>query len=216
MEPNNSKKIYIILLIAVVIICGAAIYFFAIKNKTDKPIITETKTDNSISPDEIKKKELELKERELDLKEKELKNKSSTESNIPFTKSYVENFVNNWVNFQTKKNYTDYINCYSTDFKGIKRTKTGKASSYGYSDWTQDRVKMYSAAKNLYINIADFQVKEINNVNETASVQFTQYYSSNDYNDQGQKILKIRKENGLFKIYYEEMLYSFDSDEEGD
>lgn len=210
MSENNSKTKYILIFLGVVLICSASIYYFSSISKN-------VQIENTNIPDEIKKKELELKERELDLKEKELKEKNNPNSNFEISDNSLNKFVNEWVGYQNNKNYSAYINCYSTDFKGIKRTKSGKTTNYNYSEWTEDRIKMYSSAKNLFISTADFEVKQINNTSQAAVVIFMQYYTSAGYSDEGKKMLKIKNENGIYKIYFEELFYSTDTipDEEG-
>ncbi|MBX7047362.1 MAG: hypothetical protein K1X86_16145 [Ignavibacteria bacterium] len=209
MEQFKAKE-YILIIIAIVLLCGGAIYYFGIK-KSENISFSENKIENSNTSDEIKKKELELKERELNLKEKELKNQNSSNFSGFFSESSLKNFVNDWVGYQNNKNYPAYINCYSVDFNGVKRTKSGKTTNYNYSQWTEDRVKMYSSAKNLSIWIDEIEVKQLDNTNKTATVIFVQYYISDKYSDKGKKMLKIKNENSSFKIYYEELFYSTDS-----
>lgn len=210
MGQFNSKTIYIITFITILFLCGAAIYYFGMR-KSEPVNTSENKIENSNTSDEIKRKELELKERELNLKEKELQNQNSSSGSFTMSTNSLNNFVNDWVNYQNNKNYSAYINCYSLDFKGIKRTKSGKTTAYNYSEWTEDRIKMYSSAKNLYISIRDFEVKQTNNSTQAAVVIFLQNYTSADYQDEGKKMLKMRIENGMFKIYYEELFYSTDT-----
>ncbi|MBX7044238.1 MAG: hypothetical protein K1X86_00245 [Ignavibacteria bacterium] len=209
MGQFNSKTIYIITFIAILFLCGGAIYYFGIR-KSEQINPSENKIENSNTSDDIKKKELELKERELNLKEKELLNQNSASGSFTLSNNSLNNFVNEWVSFQNNKNYSAYISCYSSDFNGVKRTKSGKTTNFNYSEWTQNRIKMYSSAKNLFISTSDFEVKQINNSSQAAVVLFMQYYSSDNYQDEGKKMLKIRNENGAFKIYYEELFYSTD------
>jgi hypothetical protein len=155
---------------------------------------------------ELKKKELELKEKELDLKEKELK-LNAKQRKIP--QEEVKAFVENWANIQTNKAMDLYIKLYSEDFQGIKKTKSGKTSYYNYNEWIDDRRKMYSTAKNLYISVYDVKTVLYNDSNGITKVQFGQYYYSENYSDEGIKVMELsRDDSGNIKILKEEMIYS--------
>lgn len=155
---------------------------------------------------ELRKKEIELKEKELELKEKEM-NFNAKQKRIPSEE--VKVFVETWANFQTNKAIDAYSNLYSTEFQGIKKTKSGKTTYFNYSDWINDRRKMYTSAKNLYISAYDIKFVSFNEATGNTKVQFTQYYSSENYSDEGMKIMELSRDNsGNIKILKEEMVYS--------
>lgn len=139
---------------------------------------------------------------------------SENKKKITITESEVKNFIYQWQTNQNNINIDAYLSQYSTDFQGIKRTKGGKTIYMNYTEWADDRRKMYSSAKNLYIGVSDLVVKELNTDNNTATVEFYQKYSSQKYSDEGQKVIKVKKNaNGELKIYYEELLYSIETSE---
>lgn len=139
---------------------------------------------------------------------------SENKKKITITESEVKNFIYQWQTNQNNINIDAYLSQYSPDFQGVKRTKGGKTIYMNYSEWADDRRKMYSSAKNLYIGVSDLVVKELNTDNNTATVEFYQKYSSQKYSDEGQKVIKLKKNaNGELKIYYEELLYSIETSE---
>jgi len=155
---------------------------------------------------EIKKKELELKEKELDLKEKEMEFNAKLKRIPP---EEVKVFIENWANVQTNKALDSYTSLYSSEFQGIKKTKTGKTTFYNYSEWINDRRKMYSSAKNLVLSAYDVKVVSFDPNTGNTKVQFTQFYSSENYQDEGLKVMElIRDHSGSIKILKEEMVYS--------
>ncbi|RPI12409.1 MAG: hypothetical protein EHM58_20150, partial [Ignavibacteriae bacterium] len=127
----------------------------------------------------------------------------------PITEAEINKFLELWTSYQNNKSISQYLGLYSSDFQGIKRTKSGKASYMNYSEWSTDRAKMYETAVNLNISLYSISVKEINKENGIATVEFGQVYSSAKYTDDGQKTMKLRKDSsGNIKIIFEEMKYS--------
>lgn len=68
-----------------------------------------------------------------------------------------------------------------------------------------DRRKMFRNTTNLTVSVSDVMVEEVNG---TAIVKFTQYFSAKEYADYGPKILKLVNLNGRTVIVKEELLWS--------
>src|SRR5690606_7560528 len=116
-------------------------------------------------------------------------------------------FLNKWLQAQNDKLYEEYSGCYSNQFQGVRRTKSGGVYYFDYSDWLHDRIKMYTSAKNLNISIGN--VQRLDNDFNGTTIKFIQKYSSDAYQDIGEKIMKlVKKGNGELRIVYEEMLNS--------
>jgi hypothetical protein len=134
---------------------------------------------------------------------------------LPLSEYEVKGFVNEWASAQSDKNISKYILLYADDFHGVKRTKSGRTYDYNYSGWVADRTKMYSGNKYISVTVDKIKISNLNSPEGTAEVTFYQYFNSYQYNttksysDEGQKVLKIRKEqNGDIKIFFEELVYS--------
>jgi serine/threonine protein kinase len=137
---------------------------------------------------------------------------SLIKKNKTINENEVRTFITQWQSYQNSINISGYLSQYSSDFQGIKRTKSGKTFYLNYSEWSADRSKMYSTAENLYIGVTDIVVRNYDNNNGTVEATFKQTYTSKKYTDEGQKILKIKKDyNDVLKIYYEELIYSTES-----
>lgn len=122
----------------------------------------------------------------------------------------VDNFIKNWCAFQTNYNIQAYLNCYSPDFLGVKRTNSGKEYIYNYSDWAKDRTKMYQTAQDLNIFSEDIKIKSFSVKDGLTIVEFEQYYFSKKYNDHGKKIMKLKRNNdNEIKIFFEELENSY-------
>lgn len=195
-------KYYPLILISIIAI---VISVYSCKNSSGGS--TGIKQSTEISSEyEIKKKELELKEKELDLKEKEMKLNSKLKKITP---EEVKVFIENWASIQTDKRIDEYISLYSTEFRGVKKSKSGKTSYFNYDEWINDRRKLYVSAKNLYLGAYNIRIISFDPNSGNTKVQFTQYYSSNDYQDEGLKVLELlRDDSGNIKIIREEMIYS--------
>lgn len=130
------------------------------------------------------------------------------------TESEAIDFIHQWQQAQNDIDIPKYVSYYADEFFGIKRTLSGKQYNMDYTKWINDRRKMYSNAS--YINVAceDIKVTELNSQTGTAKVSFQQTYLSTNkagksYDDQGRKIIKLKKDtNGKIKIIYEELIYS--------
>lgn len=150
-----------------------------------------------------------------------LKNRSTEESkqdiqkqNDPvsdqLTITEVENFILKWCSYQTNYNIQAYLNCYSPEFLGVKKTNSGKQYIYNYSDWAKDRTKMYQTARDLNVSAAELKIKSFSEKDGLTIIEFEQYYLSRKYNDHGRKIMKLkRNSNNEIKIHFEELENSY-------
>lgn len=185
-----------------IIIIASLLIFQSCKNSSS----SQSEAKDNTGDYELRKKELELKEKELDLREKEMKF-NAKQKKIPAEE--VKIFIENWATIQTNKAIDSYIKLYSPDFQGIKKTKTGKTTYYNYVEWINDRTKMYSSAKNLLLSAYDIKVVSFNETTGNTRVQFTQFYSSENYQDEGMKVMELsRDDSGNIRILKEEMVYS--------
>jgi hypothetical protein len=120
----------------------------------------------------------------------------------------IAGFLTRWTQSQNYYDFSDYADCYSYSFQGMKLNKRGRSVYFDYDGWLNDRQKMYSRATNLNISTSNLRV--ISRDEWGTTVQFTQYYYSDSYQDTGEKLLKLRKDNdGSIRIVYEEMLSSY-------
>lgn len=89
--------------------------------------------------------------------------------------------IHQWANAWNMKDFLAYKSFYTTDFYGIKRTKSGKTTLYNYDTWMADRNRMLVRA--LWITV------EVNNIvfrsatENEIEVAFEQIYRSNSYSD---------------------------------
>lgn len=120
----------------------------------------------------------------------------------------IAGFLTRWSQSQSNYDFADYADCYSYGFQGIKMNKRGRTVYYDYGGWLNDRQKMYSRAMNL--NVSTSNIRVISRDDWGTTVQFTQYYYRDSYQDTGDKLMKLRKDNdGSIRIVYEEMLSSY-------
>jgi uncharacterized membrane protein YccF (DUF307 family) len=136
---------------------------------------------------------------------------SKYQSNSKFKVSQTEasTFLGKWCSLQSNKTFSQYVELYSQDFQGIKRTKSGKIYNFDYEQWMSDRAKLYKRARYLSVAADNIAVMDFDSNSKLTTVQFTQRYSSDKYSDQGTKLVKLRKSgDGNIKIAFEEMLNS--------
>lgn len=170
-------------------------------------------SENSNLSDELIRKEIELKEKEIALKEKEIERKETEQTKL--SQSEVEAFVEKWISFQNNKAVNAYASLYDPSFRGIKRTKSGRTYNYDYSGWIADRTKMYRGTNYLNINASDIKLVGFDQSNGHSKVGFMQTFFSDNYSDEGMKIMTLIKDrSGEIKISYEELLYSKEAYEE--
>ncbi len=174
----------------IIILLISALLFYLLSNQTSEPkniLSNEQNRNKSVPP---------------------VEKIPETPTVTAITVGEAKSFINKWQAYQNNKQISDYLSLYSSDFSGIKRTKSGKTYYLNYSQWVSDRSAMYSKAINLYIGVYDVKVN-IENSGNTAKVSFQQTYSSNQYSDEGIKIVKLkRNSNGELAITNEELIYS--------
>lgn len=126
-----------------------------------------------------------------------------TSQKLQITKEDAQNLINRWEQAQDARKFGEYRALYSPQFLGIKRTKSGSQTQMNYSQWMNDRQKMMK-------NIVDVEVANLNITidGDTASAQFTQNFQSANYQDTGQKIMRIKIFADGAKIIYEELKYA--------
>jgi hypothetical protein len=132
--------------------------------------------------------------------EEKAKPKPKKEPALPINKNEVSDLIDSWERAQNEADYNTYKSLYATEFSGIKRTTSGKVSRLNYNQWLNDRRKMLKNIKSVTITNTNVTI-----VGNTATAEFTQDFESNNYQDTGQKILKIQMFSSGPKIIYEEM-----------
>lgn len=129
----------------------------------------------------------------------------------PTTLDEVKTFLEGWSESQSNKDLNKYLTLYSSDFQGIKRTKSGKSTTYNFQQWAKDRSKMYATASNLSVSVADIKITTAEDSTGVITVEFLQAYSSDKYSDRGRKLMRLKRDEGELKIVFEEMLYSIEN-----
>lgn len=122
------------------------------------------------------------------------------------TEESVRTFFDGWLAAWNAVDAGAYTSCYSTQFYGIKRQKNGKKLSFDFKAWIDDRLTTSRNAVDLRVEAADVVIT-IDDATH-ATVRFEQIYRSKKYSDKGPKVLKIRLENGVPLIVYEELEFS--------
>lgn len=109
-----------------------------------------------------------------------------------------------WQKAQNEHNLRKYSGLYDRRMKGIKRTSSGKKYEYNYEEWIKDRTSMIN---NLTMSIK-IKNPKVSFKGEEVHINFVQYYSSQNYSDKGDKIIKLVKGAHDIEILYEEMFNS--------
>jgi len=132
---------------------------------------------------------------------------------VPTTSSTVSRgeiagFLTRWSEAQSYYNFSDYADCYSFGFQGMKMNKKGRRVYFDYYGWLNDRQEMYARASNLSVRASKIRV--ISRDDWGTTIQFIQDYYTDSYQDRGEKLMKLHKDSeGLIRIVYEEMLSSY-------
>ncbi len=124
----------------------------------------------------------------------------------PITRTEVQVALDRWVAAQNNRNIEEYKTLYSSDFKGIKRTRNGKSASFGYTKWLLDRGKMLTNTSDLQVSITNVSITNLSS--NSAKAEFTQYFRTSKYGDYGPKEMRFRKSGNEIKVTYEEMKWS--------
>lgn len=200
-KKKTNKTIYTIIgAMAVVIVGLSAIVFYLIPGAKDENKETEKTSENKspttaqTSPNANQNKTVTIE-----------KTPDKTPVQVaPITEEAAQNLINRWKQAQNARNFNAYRSCYGSLFLGIKRTKSGNESRMNYAQWLADRQKMNK-------NIIDVGVEnlQITIVGDTANVQFIQQFKSENYEDTGQKTIRIKMYEDSAKIVYEELKYVY-------
>lgn len=214
-KKSDGKYLYLITgTMAVVIIGLSAIVFYLLsgkennenKNSENKQEIGQTienkpaqKESNSAQTSQIEKQTPQIEKAN-----KQISVDNTQVQTEPITDEAVQELINRWRQAQNSRNYNAYKACYAPQFFGIKRTRDGDETRMNYGQWMNDRRKMLENT----INVA-VQNPNINIERDTATAQFIQEFESVNYQDTGQKILKIKMFPDGAKIIFEEMKYAY-------
>lgn len=113
----------------------------------------------------------------------------------------VNTLLDTWQNAQNSRNFAVYRDCYDQSFEGIKRTASGKATSYNYERWLADRHKMMSGAF-MAVGVED---RRVTIDGDQAEVLFYQTFRVPNYADMGPKVMRLKMTAAGPKIVYEEL-----------
>jgi hypothetical protein len=191
-EKNANNKIYWLVAALSLVVVGLSLVIYTLVSKPFSSQSTEEKSDSKTANQNA-----------AALENKEM-NEPAKPAQTPITAEAVRNLLDRWEKSQDARNFAAYKSCYAPQFFGIKRTKSGSETRMNYTQWLGDRQKMLK-------NTIDVGVQnlEITIENDTATARFIQQFQSVNYQDTGQKILKIKMFDGEAKIIYEELKYSY-------
>lgn len=123
------------------------------------------------------------------------------------TEPAVQELITAWARAQNEKDLPSYSSCYAAEFKGLKRTKSGRIYSYDFNGWMKDRWNMIRVAAGLNVEVRSLRITL---EGDSANVEFDQYYHSLKYRDWGPKLMKVKlAPTGAPKIIYEELKASY-------
>lgn len=122
----------------------------------------------------------------------------------PLDEDSVRGVLVRWEKAQDERNFAAYRSCYAPQFVGIKRTKGGRETRMDYSVWMNDRQKMF---RNLIDVSADDP--QITLEGDSATVLFIQRFRSVNYEDTGQKTLRLKMLPEGARIVFEELKYAY-------
>jgi hypothetical protein len=125
---------------------------------------------------------------------------SATAATAPPDLTEAFDFVSRWVDTQNQHRFDDYAALYADDFEGVKRTSSGKETSYKLADWKADRKKSFDKVT---LEISNEQYARLDA--KTIGVVFRQVFHAGAYADHGLKFLKLTKGPGGLKIFHEEI-----------
>lgn len=188
-----SKKYLITGIILFLIAACAILYFFVIKNDSDKISVSNNSPDRE---NELRLKELELMERELKLREEKLNNNAIENYSSQNDKEDIRNVVNNMLNAWQNKDINGFFSNLTPDYRyesidGIKRN---------YSERLDKAYDIFRDNDFISINVWDMS---INNQDDIAQVRYRQDYRSTRLSDVTTKKMFLRKENGRWLVYKE-------------
>ncbi len=211
-KKEAHRSFYLIIgAMAVLIIGLSAIVFFLLsgkdssENKTgeNKQQANQIVENNSVSNSALIS-QVEKQIPQIEKSNKQIYAGNTQVQTEPITNEAVQDLLNRWRQAQNARNYNAYKACYAPQFFGIKRTRNGGETRMNYGQWMNDRRKMLKNTINVGIQIQDIKTE-----GDTATSQFIQQFESVNYQDTGQKILKIKMFSDGAKIIYEELKYAY-------
>jgi hypothetical protein len=109
-------------------------------------------------------------------------------------KEVIQKFILEWKHEWESKDHENYMQRYSREF--TSRDMDWNQWSAYKKDLSERYYQISLTFKDTHITLA--------NTNTQAVVSFKQYYRSDDYSDYGMKSLRLKKENGEWKIFNEQ------------
>ena len=189
-NESNKTKYYMIGGFLIIIIAALLYYIFVFQKSNNNAEVNSVRSNTGVT---------------------QVPPQNNYNDKTELTKEEVTGFINKWASHQNNKQISDYVALYDPSFNGIKRTKTGKSYYLNYAEWIADRSNMYQKAKYVTVQCNNLSVKLL--TDNTAEATFNQIYLSDSYNDEGTKILKLKKNNdGKLVITNEELIYSISKD----
>lgn len=182
-RQRSNSLLFILAILLALVIGGGVVALIKFGNKEATPSSSSTTPTSTPTP-----------------------NKGQANDTPTLTDQGVRNLISRWVTAQNSKNITAYQSCYGASFEGIKRTASGRSSSYDRNGWMSDRWRMIRAAEGLNVEVKNMNV---NIQGDTATVEFDQYYRSLRYSDWGPKVIKVKMSPAGEKIVYEELKASY-------
>jgi hypothetical protein len=135
---------------------------------------------------------------------------ASLQGRITFTDA--DDFIREWSAYQTNRDVKSYLELYSTDFQGIKRTKSGRTYRLDFPQWATDRSRMYAGARWVAVTATGLKVTGTDDSSGAVTVEFDQTYDSDSYHDTGRKLMTLKRDaTGRIRIAREEMVYALAS-----
>lgn len=190
LPAEKRKSTWVIVVLLLLGLAAGAYFIFFNNKKNNSATVNATSADSSTTDNEEK-------------------NGNERSASVGLTEPEIFSFLNDWLNAQNNKNMVTYSNFYSQEFQGIKRIKSGQVYYYNHNEWINDRTKMYTSAKNLIMTVSNVRITD--HSDNKATVNFTHGYSSDAYQDIGEKQIYIEiTGNGRISITKEEMLDSND------
>jgi hypothetical protein len=110
--------------------------------------------------------------------------------------------IEHWLQAQNERQLQRYLDLYAPAFTGVRRSGT-KTVTMDRAAWARDRERMFKAR--MSVNAEDIRVTPAAG---GADVTLTQSFASETYSDVGQKVMRLVREGGGWRIAREELLSS--------
>jgi murein L,D-transpeptidase YafK len=109
------------------------------------------------------------------------------------TQDEIRSLVNQWQTSWSAGDMKAYRNCYAPDFS---------SRSMDLDAWIAHKISVRDKSRNIRIRTDNLKISSSGN---SATVSFTQYYTSSIFRSSGKKTLELKKINGDWKIHREIM-----------